>query len=297
MHREESQTELRGRRALAARDGVQGGAPVIKNVNVSAQSRFTFAGHTDASESTFSVTITSTQPVVAEMVMLEPGRRIAHRTIGVSAASTTWYLGEGFTGFGWETFISVGNPGNSEATVTATYNIDGEDPISKQIIVPAGSRGTFLAHDTFTGVGLDKAFGIVITSDKPVVVQEVLIDPAADASRAHSTMASPLLASTWTFSGGSAETGMVTFLTVANPLGPSNTVTAIYYFHDGSSPISENMVVETGRRGTFASAASVPAGKTFGVVLSTAAGDIVAQQVVYDELKGRAFSSSGSVGP
>ncbi len=142
-----------------------------------------------------------------------------------------------------------------------------------------------------------KAFGLVITSDQQVVVQEVLIDPAGGASRAHSTMASSQLANMWTFSGGSTETGMSTFLTVANPSASNSTVTATYYFHDGSASIFENMVVSAGRRGTFASSASITAGRTFGVIITAAGGNIVAQQVVYDEVRGRAFSSSGSWGP
>ena len=275
---------------------VQGGSPVTSTVAVSAESRFTLVGHVDVPDGTFSVSLSSTQPIVAEMVMLDPTRLIAHRTIGVRAASTTWYLGEGFTGFGWETFISVGNPSGSDATVTVTYNIDGESPVTKIIVVPAGSRGTFIAHDTGTGVGSGKAFGAVITSDQPVVVQEVLIDPALDASRAHSTMATPILADQWTFSGGSSVTGFATFLTIANPTGADASVTATYFFNHGTGSISESLDIVAGRRGTFASTVNVPVGKDFGVVITVTGSEVIAQQIVYDELLGRAFSSSGAPG-
>ena len=272
---------------------VQGGSPVERNVSVGAQQRTTFVGHADAPDAAFSVTVTSSQPVVAEMVMYDPGRTLAHRTIGVTGPSTEWHLGEGFTGFGWETFIAVGNPSGSDATVTATYNVDGGSPVAKQIVVPAGSRGTFIGHGTDSGVGAGEAFGVYITSNIPVIVQEVLIDPAPGAGRAHSTMASASLASQWAFSGGSSADGMATFLTVSNPGGSQVTVTATYYFEDGTTPYVDNIVVQAASRGTFVSTSGVPSGKQFGVVLDAGSGQVVAQQVVYDEPRIRAFSASG----
>jgi hypothetical protein len=276
---------------------VQGGAAVVKNIGVAAGARHTFLGQADVPNQAFSVTVTSDQAIVAEMAMYDPGRAIAHRVIGVTNTSSVWFLGEGFTGFGWETFVSVGNPGPIEAEVTATFLIDGEAPLAKTITVPAQSRGTFIAHGTATGVGAGKAFGVRISSDRPLVVQEVLIDPAPGASRANSTMASATTNSRWSFSGGSSEAGMVTFITVGNhtPTLPA-TVTATYYFNDGTPPASQVLVIPGSSRGTFVSSDGIPPNKLFGTVITSTLA-VVAQEAVYDEPRSRAFSAAGMAGP
>ncbi len=274
-------------------------SPVTRFATVAAGARFTFLGHVDVPNEAFSVSVTSAAgiDIVAEMAMYDPGREIAHRTVGVTGASSGWALGEGFTGFGWETFISVGNSGASDATVTATFNIDGEPPIQRTIIVPAGSRGTFIAHDIVTGVGAGKAFGVQVTSSHPVVVQEVLIDPATGASRATSSMATPDTRARWSFGAGSSAPGVVTFLTVANlTIGLTANVTATYYFADGTLPVSQSIQIPPESRGTFSSASGVPAGKDFGVVITSDLA-VVAQQAVYDEPRVRAFSSGGMSDP
>jgi hypothetical protein len=276
---------------------VQGGTPVTRTVSLQAGARHTFLGHVDVPNQAFSVQVTSAQGIVAEMAMYDPGRGMAHRVVGVVSPAGTWFLGEGFTGFGWETFISVGNPGPIDAQVTATYLIDGESPVSRTITVPANSRGTFIAHEVGTGVGPEKAFGVRISSDRPLVVQEVLIDPAPGASRANSTMAAPNTNSTWSFSGGSSTEGMVTFITVANHTPSlSATVTATYYFDDGTAPITQDLVIPASGRGTFVSSNGIPSGKKFGVVISSNLA-VVAQEAVYDEPKLRAFSAAGMPAP
>lgn len=277
---------------------LQAGGAVTRTVSLAAGRRTTFAGQGDVPQQAFSVSVSSTQPVVAEMAMYDPTTSIAHRTVGVTAPATSWYLGEGFTGGAWQTFISVGNPSNSDAMVTATYNIDGEASQQRQILVPAHSRGTFIGQDPVTGVGPGKAFGVKVTSTAPVVVQEVLIDPTVGASRANSTMAVPGLASTWSFSGGSSEAGMVTFITVANPGSTSATVSATYYFNDGTAPVVLQLVIPAQSRGTFVStAAGISAGKSFGVVIQSTGAPVVASEAVYDEPRHRAYSAGGLAGP
>lgn len=274
---------------------IQGGAPVQKTVSVPAGTRHTFLGHVDVPDQAFSVQVTSTVPLVAEMSMYDPARGIAHRAIGVGAGASSWSLGEGFTGAGWETYISVGNIYIQDLQVTATYLIDGEPPVSRTINVPAHSRGTFIAQSLETGVGPGKAFGVLVTSPNgPIVVQEVLIDPSNGASRANSTMASQADAR-WSFSGGSTMPGNVTFLTVANQSLATATVTATYYFDDGTAPIMQSLNVSGSSRGTFVST-SLPSGKRFGVVLNSNVA-VVAQEAVYDEPKVRAYSAGGMAGP
>ena len=280
---------------------VQGGAAMVKSHTVAPGQRWTFAGHVDVPEEAFSVSISSTQPIVAELAMYEPASGIAHRAIGVTQPATNWYLGEGFTGAGWQTFISVGNPGNNDATVTAVYTIDGSPPVTKQITVPARSRGTFIAHDSglATGPGPNVAFGVHVSSTQPIVVQEVLIDPAAGAARANSTMAASALNPRWSFSGGSSADGTVSFYTVSNPNASALSVSATYYFDDATAPVVQTISIPANSRGTFATLGgtpTIPAKTAVGVIITATGGAVVAQEAVYDEAAGRAYSSAGAPG-
>jgi Subtilase family len=277
---------------------VQGGAAVTNNITVAAGQRGTFLGHIDVPNQAFSVSVSSTQPIVAEMAMYDTGRGIAHRALGVTQPNTDWYLGEGFT-VGWETYISVGNPGAIDATVTAVYALDNGTTVTKQIGVPAHSRGTFIGQDPASGPGPGFAFGVHVSSTAPVVVQEVLLDPTVNASRANSTMASPALNNRWSFSGGSSAIGMVSFYTVSNPNSVAVNVTATYYFDDSTTPLVQNLSIPAHSRGTFATVGgspAVPSGHAVGVIITSTGGAVVAQEAVYDEANGRAYSAGGLAG-
>jgi hypothetical protein len=231
------------------------------------------------------------------MAMYDPARKLAHRTVGVTRFDTNWHLGEGFTGFGWETFLAVGNMSIFDSVVTATYHVDGEAPVVRQLTIPALSRGTFIGHGLVSGVGSGKAFSVSLNATWPVVVQEVLIDPSAGAGRANSTMAEYSLSRTWSFSGGSNTDGMVSFITVGNPSSGPEVVTATYYFDDGTPPATQQMEIPGHSRATFSSVAGIPQGKRFGVVVSSSSGSVIAQEAVYDEPRVRSFSAGGLAEP
>ena len=258
------------------------GTSVTEAATIAPQSRHTFSGHEDVPNSAFSVSLTSDIPIVAQEVLIDTVGLLAHGTVGVQTATTQWHLAEGFTGDGWLTFISVGNFGGSEATVWATYNILGSAPVVKQITVPAGSRGTFVAHELESGVGPGQSFGVTVTSNVPVVVQEVLIDPKPGVALAHAVMASPSLGTTFSFGGGTSEADWLTFLSATNPRASPVTVTATYYFESDTPPLSRNVTVPANSRATFASSdpeTGVPAGERFGIVI-TATDPIISQETI-----------------
>ena len=77
------------------------------------------------------------------------------RQWGLTTSSTTWYLAEGYTGGGFETYILIQNPTTQAATVNLTYMLQGGGTIEKTVNVPANSRYTVAAHDSGQ-VGLDQ---------------------------------------------------------------------------------------------------------------------------------------------
>jgi hypothetical protein len=63
--------------------------------------------------------------------------------VGSTSTSTQWYFSEGYTGNGFDAYILVQNPGDSDATVVATfYKTDGSSVQTSPLVVKAHSRGT-----------------------------------------------------------------------------------------------------------------------------------------------------------
>ena len=73
-----------------------------------------------------STLVSSNAPVViCERAMYGNNRTWAHDSIGVTTPATAWYLAEGCTGGGFETWVLVQNPGDTDVTVDLSYMIDG----------------------------------------------------------------------------------------------------------------------------------------------------------------------------
>ena len=253
----------------------------------------TFIGHDDVPNEAFSVELISTLPIVSQEVLIDVGGLLAHGTLGTTSLTTTAYFAEGFTGDSWLTFISVGNLGTDPATVTATYSLFGDDPVVRQIVVAPGARETFVAHEIATGVGPGFSFGVSISSDLPIVVQEVLIDPKPGVALAHNVMGSEALGTSFSFAGGSAETGWLTFISVTNPGSSGGSVTATYYF-DSGPPVVRVEAIAANQRITFASNASNGPGSALPFAVKiTATVPVVAQEVVISLDNFAAFGAIG----
>ena len=49
-----------------------------------------------------------------------PARRGGHNSVGVPAPAPKWYLAEGALGF-FDTYVLIGNPGNTQADVKVSF--------------------------------------------------------------------------------------------------------------------------------------------------------------------------------
>jgi len=98
-------------------------------------------------------------------------RQWAHDSIGASAPDTNWCLAEGSTGPGFETWVLVQNPNDTEAKVTLTYMLGDTEKNGPTVTLPAHSRQTFNVSDT---VGQVWDVSTMVTSDKPVIAERAM---------------------------------------------------------------------------------------------------------------------------
>jgi len=90
-----------------------------------------------------------------------------HCSIGVSSPSNTWYLPEGSSNWGFETWTLVENPNNTDANVILTYMAEGRGAKSFTRVIPADSR---VSYSMATDIGQADA-SIKVESDRGVIAE------------------------------------------------------------------------------------------------------------------------------
>jgi photosystem II stability/assembly factor-like uncharacterized protein len=90
-----------------------------------------------------STQVNASGEVVCERSMYGNNRTWGHNSIGTSLPAQTWYLAEGCTEGGMETFILVQNPGDDEVEVELLFRTDSGEVQGPIVTIPARSRHTF----------------------------------------------------------------------------------------------------------------------------------------------------------
>ena len=144
------------------------GAPTVtKNINVPANSRYTVAVHEPAEgvgrnggagwQVSAKLVVTNGIGVVVERPMYFTYLGAitgGHNVLGATAPRQTWLFAEGYTGTGFDEYLTIQNPNPAAAPVKITYFLGGgQAPVVKDINVPANSRYTVTVHDAAEGVG------------------------------------------------------------------------------------------------------------------------------------------------
>ena len=193
------------------------------------QSRLTVDAFSEVGPGEFSMQVESGEPgVVAERAMYFGGRNCGTGTIGCKAPSTTWYLSEGSTDWGFETWLLIGRPGDGDARVTVTYRKSSGETVEKTYIVRGNSRHT---------VNLQTAVGIAdvstqVSSDVPVVCERAMY--WNNRAAGHCTVGSPGPGTTWYLAEGCTDYGFETWLLLDNPTGEDLATTVTFMKQDGS---------------------------------------------------------------
>lgn len=158
----------------------------------------------DSEVSTVVLTRSEDQRVVAErsMYVSSNGRRGAHNAPGSIYAATGWLLPEGCTAPGFDEWVLVMNPGDTEANVQLEFMTAEGSITGPGAVLPALTRRTFHVNDYCSGDVSTK-----VTSDRRVIAERAMYIATGDGKAgATSSLGVP---STWVIgsSGSSAGTG------------------------------------------------------------------------------------------
>ncbi|MBU4193588.1 MAG: hypothetical protein KKF66_01145, partial [Actinobacteria bacterium] len=153
-----------------------------------------------------------------------------HCSIGVNAPSRTWYLPEGCSAYGFETWLLIQNPNDSEATCTVTYMTEDWGAGTFEKKVPANSRCTYNMEDD---IGQRNA-SIKVDSDIPVITERAMYRNSGRGG--HASIGTTAPASDWYLAEGCTAGTFETWVLVQNPNQEEATVTLTYMTQEGQVP-------------------------------------------------------------
>jgi hypothetical protein len=146
----------------------------------------------------------------------------AHSSIGVTSPSNTWYLPEGSTNWGFETWTLIENPTSTDASVTLTYMIEGAGPRSFTKSVPANSRFSVKMSDDVGNA--DASIGV--SSPVPVIAEESVY--RNNKREGSCSIGATAPSKDFYLSEGTTAWGFTTYVLVQNPNPDPANVTLTY---------------------------------------------------------------------
>jgi hypothetical protein len=169
----------------------------------------------------------SEDPPPPQDVVQPTSRTWATDSIGTHTPAKNWYLPEGSTANGDETYILVQNPGSTTADVRLTYITENGTKTVKDSI-PADSRKTHEASEAFTDKG---GISARVVSDVPVVVEKAVYGNRR--RWAHESIGISQVSTNWYLAEGCTADGYSTRISVMNPNSAPSRVKLTYMTTSG----------------------------------------------------------------
>jgi hypothetical protein len=221
-----------------------------------------------------STVVQSTSPVVVERAMYGSARRWATGTAGVTAPSTTWYLAEGCTAPGFETWVLVQNPGTQAAMVTLGYMTSAGKRAGPSFRLGPSSRKTVNVADVAPG---QWDVSTSVESDRPVVVERSMYGGGREWAEGSAGATGP--ASTWYLAEGCTAGGAQTWVLVQNP-GTRNALVNLTYMTPAGPVKGQSQWLAPGSRRTFLANDVVPDKWDVSTIVQSASPVVVERSVL-----------------
>ncbi len=202
---------------------------------------------------------------------------------GIPAYSTTWYVGEGATAGGFDTWILLANPNPANpATATLTFLTSTGSVTGPSVVIPPLSRRTVRANDFVT----DFNVATKVDSTTPIAVERAMYanHPVhGPGSAAGEAVPTPKMS--WLMVEGATAGGFETWTLIANPdLGAPQTVDVTYLTAGGpvSPPALQGLVIAPGQRISIRANDFVPDNFTVSALVEVTSGTgVVAEHTIF----------------
>jgi hypothetical protein len=172
------------------------------------------------------------------------GGQEGHSSIAVTSPATTWYMPEGSSNWGFESWLLIQNPGATPANCAVTYMIENRGPRTVNHQVPANSRATFSMEED---IGRRDA-SVEVNSDVPVVAEHSMYRNGRRSGACSVGATAP--SQDYYLTEGTTAWGFTTYILVQNPQDTDNTVSVTYMTPGG--PVNQApFVMPAGSRKTI----------------------------------------------
>lgn len=249
-----------------------GGAENPYPVGVPPESRVTVRVNDIVPDTDVSARIDSDRDIICERSMYWDDRIEGTDSIGVQSGSHTWYLAEGTTDYGFDTFLLVQNPSSGPARVEVTYHTPG-GPIEKEPITVGGnSRYSINVEEDLPAS--DVSFQVV--SDRRIIAERSMY---WDGRRGgHASIGTTGPAAEWYLAEGSTNWGYDEYVLIQNPGDEAVDVELTYMTPEGPIP-RPALTVPAGSRMTVPVNEDLPASDVS--VKASASGGIIVERAMY----------------
>ncbi len=175
-------------------------------------------------------------------------------TFTTNSASSTWYLAEGTTAWGFSAYISITNPNDHDVMVAVTYMPTDGAVANEDVLLPASSQTTLTNDHLLQVMGGNKDFSTrVEAKDGSTIAVDRTMNwtgPGAPSEEAHSSIGVTAPATTWYLPEGSSAWGFECWLLIQNP-NSSKATCEVTYMIEGVGPVKKTKEVPANSRQTY----------------------------------------------
>ena len=183
----------------------------------------------------FSTRVTSQLPVVVERPMYfknHGGISGGHDSPAVTAPSRTWYLAEGYTGKGFDTYVLIENPGKTNASVRMDYLVPGGNVVTTREEIGPRTRKTIHVDEV---PGLEATdVSVAVASSVPVVVERSIYFNYNGITEGTNSTAVTAPSAEWYLAEGFTAQGFDTYILLENPSTVAASAKVDFLLPDGN---------------------------------------------------------------
>ncbi len=273
-------------------------APLGLDLYVAPHARTTLSVDAILAYDEVSMRVTSDEPIVAERAMYfnyggkMPG---GDASIGLAATSPSWFLAEGYTGAGFDTWLLLANPSEETAQVKVTYLRESSGPLEQYYDLPPQSRTSINVNvvpdlgQTGVSVQVESANGVGVVAERAMYFDNTGLKGGSQGVG----ITAP--GTSWFLAEGYTGAGFDTWLLLANPSDAAALVD-VDFLLEGEDAVTRQVEVPAHTRYTINVDGEVPAGNVSAQVTSTNGVPIVAERAMYFDYRGKkgGHASAGS---
>jgi|GEM_PF-546432 len=171
-------------------------------------------------------------------------------------SNTTWYLAEGTSDYGFDTYVTMENPNSSAVTAQVTYMTKTGPFVRSDITLPPASQTVINPRNDIGAT--DFSTKVVCKEGKTICADRRMVwtGPGSPSSEGHSSVGVTAPAKTWYLAEGSSKWGFECWLLIQNP-GSTIATCKVTYMVEGVGPQTVSHDVPANSRASFSMAGDI----------------------------------------